>query len=67
MSIITLDDRDKAIVYSAGWARGGSTNEFDKTTTWTAVAGSTAKVTFNGAIVHSLTSFVQCLVVVFSH
>lgn len=49
MAILALDDRDPSIIYSGGWAQAGSANEFDGTTTWTAVAGSTAKLTFTGA------------------
>ncbi|KAF5311987.1 hypothetical protein D9619_003789 [Psilocybe cf. subviscida] len=48
MSILTLDDRNPAVVYSPGWDQAGSKFEFNSTTSWTKVAGSTAKVTFRG-------------------
>ncbi|PPQ72214.1 hypothetical protein CVT26_006969 [Gymnopilus dilepis] len=48
MVLLTLDDRNPSIIYSTGWNQAGSALEFNKTTTWTAVAGSTAKFTFQG-------------------
>jgi hypothetical protein len=49
MGILAVDDRDPSITYTGGWAQAASPNEFDNTSTFTAVAGSTAKVTFTGA------------------
>jgi len=48
MSIRTLDDRDPSIVYSTGWAQAGSSLEYNSTTTWTALVGLTARVSFRG-------------------
>ncbi|KAF8186771.1 hypothetical protein BJ912DRAFT_926926 [Pholiota molesta] len=49
MGILAVDDRDPSITYTGGWAQAASPNEFDNTSTFTAVAGSTAKVTFTGS------------------
>ncbi|KAF8956227.1 hypothetical protein BDZ97DRAFT_1925699 [Flammula alnicola] len=51
MGVLALDDRDPSIVYSPGWAQAGSSLEYNSTTSWTAVAGSTAKVPFRGTSV----------------
>lgn len=51
MSIRTLDDRDPSIVYSTGWAQAGLSLEYNSTTTWTALVGLTARVSFRGTAV----------------
>ncbi|PPQ95027.1 hypothetical protein CVT25_000490 [Psilocybe cyanescens] len=48
MGLSVLDDRDSSIDYSSGWSKAGSSLEFNRTTTWSVVSGSTAKVTFQG-------------------
>ena len=50
MSIRAFDDRDPTIVYSTGWAQAGSSLEYNSTTTWTALAGSTAQISFRGKL-----------------
>ncbi|KAF8148415.1 hypothetical protein B0H34DRAFT_802952 [Crassisporium funariophilum] len=48
MAVLALDDRDASITYSTGWALSGSVLEYNRTTTWTGVAGSTARIAFRG-------------------
>jgi len=43
-----LDDRDPAVVYSSGWRRAGSSNEFNATTTYANDEGLTATLVFQG-------------------
>ncbi|KIM47189.1 hypothetical protein M413DRAFT_440691 [Hebeloma cylindrosporum] len=50
-NIRALDDRDSSIVYSTGWAQAGSSPEYNSTTTWTALAGSTARISFRGTAI----------------
>jgi hypothetical protein len=44
-----LDDRDPAVVYSSGWSRAGSSNEFNATTSHANDPGLTATLVFQGA------------------
>jgi len=43
-----LDDRDPAVVYSSGWLRAGSSNEFNATTSYANDPGLTASLVFQG-------------------
>ena len=54
MGVQAFDDRNPSIVYSTGWAQAGSGLEYNSTTTWTALAGSTARVSFRGKLIYSL-------------
>jgi hypothetical protein len=44
-----LDDRDAAVVYSSGWVREGSSNEYNATTSSANEPGLTATLAFQGA------------------
>ncbi|KAJ6571145.1 hypothetical protein B0H19DRAFT_936373, partial [Mycena capillaripes] len=43
-----VDDRDPSIAYSSGWNNAGAFLEFQGTTKWASVQGSTATFTFVG-------------------
>ena len=43
-----LDDRDPAVVYSSGWVRAGSSNEYNGTTSSANEPGLTATLCFQG-------------------
>lgn len=45
-----VDDRDPRFSYSSGWILGGVESEVDSTTHGSDVNGSTAFLTFNGAV-----------------
>jgi len=50
MGTVAVDDRDPSVTYSTGdWAQAGIALEFNSTTTWTGVAGSTASISFIGS------------------
>ncbi|KAF8166216.1 hypothetical protein BJ912DRAFT_1068035 [Pholiota molesta] len=48
MVVQQLDDRHSSITYSGVWERAGISPEFDNTTTWSNLTGSTATVVFYG-------------------
>ncbi|CAA7269694.1 unnamed protein product [Cyclocybe aegerita] len=51
MSVLILDDTDPSIVYTGRWNRAGSSNEFNRTTTWTLSAGASARLSFRGTAI----------------
>lgn len=48
-AIQIIDDSDPVVVYSSGWQKAGSSNEFNGTTSYTNQPGTTATLTFEGA------------------
>ncbi|KAJ7887023.1 hypothetical protein B0H14DRAFT_2696352 [Mycena olivaceomarginata] len=51
VNTVIVDERDTAIQYSTGWNNAGAFLEFDGTTRWSSIEGSTATFTFVGSSV----------------
>ncbi|KAJ6530949.1 hypothetical protein DFH09DRAFT_1409625 [Mycena vulgaris] len=50
-NVAIVDERDPLVHYAGAWNDGGVSEEFDSTTRWSAIQGSTASFTFVGSSV----------------
>ncbi|KAJ6571146.1 hypothetical protein B0H19DRAFT_935612, partial [Mycena capillaripes] len=51
LNTVIVDDTDPSITYSGGWNNAGAFIEFNGTTKWASVEGSTATFTFVGTAI----------------